>query len=500
MGKLLKTKSLTTGAEALIVMVVLALVGFGVYQYAPGLRTQKSVTMETMELDNQVIDNVNHSEMLPLPSKSVSTAVQKNPRVTIAGYAWNGQTGIYTANGGAFTTKGSLMEQKGVNLNLVRQDWLSELRNMQMKFIEQYDAGQEYPESDKAAFAIMIMGDGAPFYISTMNKALVEKFNSKYSVEVVGAIGMSNGEDKLIGPPEWKANPQTMIGKTISVVIGDGDWVTALNYCFANGLPVNPNFNSHDPTAVNFYPSAEDDYVNSAKELIQSQTTGWTVNLPVSIKGKLTGERKDVKIDGCATWTPADKMVFDALTGFTDIASTADFPNQMPTTIIAVKQWAASHPEIVQNILSATYTANNQIKQYDQWQRRGSEAIADGFGMETPEYWYKMFKGQTGTKAGISYSMGGSRVLTYADAMQYYGITDGVNRYRSVYEQVSNYLVTLNPFDFNSEVETVTPYDEAVNLRYLRNTDVESAGTITKLDYWLLVTGISTLLQTIIKS
>ena len=45
------------------------------------------------------------------------------------------------------------------------------------------------------------MGDGAPFYISTMQQALDDKFGKdKYHVQVVGAVGISYGEDKLIGP------------------------------------------------------------------------------------------------------------------------------------------------------------------------------------------------------------------------------------------------------------------------------------------------------------
>jgi hypothetical protein len=39
----------------------------------------------------------------------------------------------------------------------------------------------------------------------------------------------------------------------------------------------------------------------------------------------------------------------------------------------------------------------------------------------------------------VSYNIGGSRVFNYADAMQYYGITDGNNRYKAC---MTKYLVT----------------------------------------------------------
>ena len=247
-------------------------------------------------------------QKIDLPTTRRSSAIKKKPLVKIAAYAWNAQSGIIVANGGPKTTKGSLMEQNGVNLEIIRQDWLSELRNMQMKFIEEFDRGEEFPDADKSAFAIMMMGDGAPFYISTMQQALDDKFGKdKYHVQVVGAVGLSYGEDKLIGPPSWKVDPKSMKGALISTVLGDGDWVTTLNYAFANGLKVNPDVNTYDPEAVNFYPSQDDDYIKSAEELIKSQKAGWTVPLKVVNNGKLTGEMIQKKIDGCATWTPGDK-------------------------------------------------------------------------------------------------------------------------------------------------------------------------------------------------
>lgn len=484
MGNILKTKKLTTFSELLILIVILGAILSAVYYFAPGLRVGESKALESMNVDKQNVNNITDSKKIDLPSKSVSNIVKDKPLVRIAAYAWNAQSGIIVANGGPRTTEGSLMEKNGVNLDFVRQDWLSELRNMQMKFVEEYDRGEEFPDSEKSAFAIIMMGDGAPFYISTMQQALNEKFGKdKYHVQVVGAVGISYGEDKLIGPPSWKVDPSSMKGALISTVLGDGDWVTALNYAFANGLKVNPDPNTYDAEAVNFYPSQDDDYIKSAEELIKSQKNGWTVPLKVVKNGKLTGKTINKKIDGCATWTPGDKMVFDALSGFTDIASTKEFNNQMATTVIAVKEWSEKHPEIVSNILKSALTASNQMKQYNEWRIRASEAVAETYDLETPEYWYNMFKGQTGTKNGISYNMGGSRVFNYSDVMQYYGITDGTNRYKAVYNQVSSYLKELNPFGFNESVKRIIPYDEAVNLYFVKNINDIESGTAYKSDY-----------------
>jgi OOP family OmpA-OmpF porin len=484
MGKILRTEKLTTFSELLIVIAGIGAILGGVYYLSPGIKTAVSKQLNGIELNQTDVNNVTNAEKIALPSKEISSEVADKPLVKIGAYAWNAQSGIIVSNGGPKTTKGSLMEKNGVNLEIIRQDWLSELRNMQMKFIEEFDKGEAFPSSDKSVFAVMIMGDGAPFYISSVQKSLDEKYGKdKYHLQVMGVVGMSYGEDKLIGPPSWKSDPKSMKGSVISAVLGDGDWVTTVNYCFANGLKVNPDPTTYDADAVNIYPSENDDYIKSAEELIKSQTTGWTVTLKEVVNGKLTGKSVNRKIDGCATWTPGDKTVFDKLTGFVDIVSTKEFNNQMPTALIGVKEWAEKNPDIVSNILKSALTASNQMKNYEDWKVRASEAVADTYKLETPEYWYKMFKGQQGTKAGLTYNMGGSKVFNYADVMQYFGLSDGVNRYKSVYNQVSGYLTELNPFGFNENVGAVVPYDQAVNLFFLKNiNDIESTSA-DKADY-----------------
>jgi hypothetical protein len=45
------------------------------------------------------------------------------------------------------------------------------------------------------------------------------------------------------------------------------------------------------------------------------------------------------------------------------------------------------------------------------------------------------------------------KVFNYADAMQYFGLSDGVNRYKAVYNQVGTYLTELNSFDLTKMLE-----------------------------------------------
>lgn len=485
MGKILKIQKFTTFFEGVIVAVGLVIALGLVYYFAPGLRTGGSKTLEGITVTSDNIDNKAQGAELPLPSKNVSSKVKTQPMARIAEYAWNANSGMIAANGGPRTTEGSIMEGLGVNLEIVRQDQVGELRNMILKFIEEYDGGNANPSSEKAAFAVSIMGDGVPYFITTTQQAIDQKFGKgKYHVQNIGAIGLSYGEDKLIGPKIWKDNPKSMEGAVISSVIGDGDWVVAINYAFANKLRVNTDVTTYDAKAVNFVPSKDDDYINSVKELIASEKTGYTVPLKEVVDGKLTGKTVNKRIDGATTWTPGDKIAFDALSGYTDVISTKDFNNQMATSIVAVKEWALKNDKLVSNMLKGSYIAANQIKQYDSWAVKASEAVCKTYNFETPKYWYDLFKGQTGTKDGLDYHIGGSKVFNYADALQYFGITDGTNRYKSVYNQISNYLVQLNPVDFNSVCKNgVVPYEDAVNLYFMKNIDGIEAGKAETHDY-----------------
>jgi outer membrane protein OmpA-like peptidoglycan-associated protein len=485
MGAIFKTKKLTTLAEAGILIVGLTIVLGVVYWVSPGLRVEVSKQLAGLEINTDELNNVTKGAKIPVPSATPSTSLDDKKLIRIAEYAWNGNSGMIVANGGPRTTKGSLLEAAGVNLEIVRQDMVGGLRDMQVKFVEEFNSGAAYPVSDKSAVAVSIMGDGVPFYITTTQKSLDEKFGKgKYHVQVIGAYGLSYGEDKVIGPRIWKDNPQTMKGCVISSVIGDGDWVVACNYAFANKIAVNPDPTTYDAEAINFVPSQDDDYINSVKELIKSQKTGFTVPLKEVVNGKLTGKTINHKIDGATTWTPGDKMAFDELTGFTDVVSTKDFVNQMATTLVIVKEWAVQHEKEVINLLKQTYVACNQIKQHDEWAVAASECVAKTYNFETPKYWYDLFKGQKGTKDGLSYNIGGTRVFNYADAMQYYGISDGKNRYEAVYNQVSKYLTDLNPMSFNETCKDgVVPYEDAVNLYFLKSINIGDAGTTEKIDY-----------------
>jgi hypothetical protein len=117
-----------------------------------------------------------------------------------------------------------------------------------------------------------------------MYRSILQRYKTSLMLNLAGKIlctkniapiGMSNGEDKLIGPKIWKDNPQSMKGCVISS--GDGDWVIAVNYASLNKINVNPDPTTYDANAINFVGPKDDDYINSVKELIASKKNGTTV-------------------------------------------------------------------------------------------------------------------------------------------------------------------------------------------------------------------------------
>jgi outer membrane protein OmpA-like peptidoglycan-associated protein len=331
------------------------------------------------------------------------------------------------------------------------------------------------------------MGDGFPAYISAMNEQITKAYGKEYNLKIVGITGFSLGEDCVMGPQEWKTNPQSMKGAVICAVIGDGDWGLNVRFAADNNIKVNPDPGTYDPNAVNFVPAPDDDFLKAADEVIAKRS----VTLKVKDEnGKLTGKTVDKKIDGSATWFPGDRNIVKN-TQLQKIISTKQYPNEMATVIVGCDKWMKENSQTVTNLLNATLTATNQMKQHDPWFKYACDLSPKVFCAsaadcsETAADWYKFALPGGGTMAnssGNEIAVGGTQMANLADNKKYFGIGGGNNIYKSVYNYFSSVLKDLNPADFMSNVKALTPYEDAVDLQYLAQVGVD-AGQTAKADY-----------------
>ena len=84
-------------------------------------------------------------------------------------WAWNSQMGLMLANGGIETTQGSLMDKRGVNVKLIRQDDASQMQNELVKFATEL---KNNPQPADGSHFVAIMGDGAAAFLAGINPQL----------------------------------------------------------------------------------------------------------------------------------------------------------------------------------------------------------------------------------------------------------------------------------------------------------------------------------------
>lgn len=406
----------------------------GYFSMKPGV--QSSVPDAKMPVNPDVLTS---KEITKINTEKVSTKY----KFTVLTIPWNGTLGLQYANGNTLTAPGSLMDQRGLNVLIKRQDMYDQMQIEQVKFAKEFSEGNDLPTGG-AAFVI-IMGDGYPAYVAGVQDAL-SRFG--HQIKVIGAIGYSRGEDKCI--LDKNASPR---GSLIAAVPRDGDWNICVKYAADNNIPINSNDKVYDPDAMNFVP------VNEFKDADEKFITGACNTFPVIRQGKLTGENVKKCVNGTATWTPGDIKVARERGNIKVLASTKEYLWQMPTIIIGNDAWMKKHPQLVENFLASALEGSEMVRADDMSLTLAANVAAKVFEEQDGKYWKTYYKGTI--ENGIS--LGGSTTIGLADNAHLFGLNGNYNLYKQVYTVFGNLAVKYYP----DVMPKLIPYEKVVDTTYL---------------------------------
>ncbi|HET8647064.1 MAG TPA: OmpA family protein [Vicinamibacteria bacterium] len=467
-------KQLTPLGRFLLIVAGLSLLGYGLYKYdvldkvIPKAKERASVDVPRADLPNlQGEGAVGVVPVRNMPGSGAGCA--QLPEVRMLIWAWNSQMGGMFANGGAQSTAGSIMCEKSVNLRYIRQDDVSKMQEELITFANELKRGR--PQPTKGAHFVSIMGDGTATFLKAVNDTL-DRLGRDYRAKVVGSHGYSRGEDKFMGPPSWKQNPQTSRGGTTAGVLRDGDWNIVMKWLGDNGLCNNPDEKTWDPDCMNWVNAST--YIDASEKYI----AGYCENRPVVRRGQRTGESRRVCVDAVTTWTPGDVIVAEKKGGLVSIVSTKEYASQMPNTVIGIDKWMKDNRRTVENMLQGIFEGSDQVKSNPAALRRAAEISAEVYREQGADagYWEKYFRVVTERdKQGLQVELGGSSVNNLADNQFLFGLTPGsANLYAATYRVFGDIVVQQYP----DLVPNYAPVNEILDTSYIQGISQRQAPTL----------------------
>lgn len=448
------TLKLKPAGKLLIIVAVVAvgIVGVRWYQARP-----KQVS-ESLEVGKIVLPDAPEASLsgnaVQLPAPASSPAANGGTQITWLRMAWNSQFSAMYANGGVRTTQGSLFDKAKLDITYVRQDDCNKQMADLVKFAQEYKSNAGTP-----GVLITFMGDGMPAFMTALSKEL-EPLGAEYQPVIIPVThGKSYGEDQVMGPQQWKADPKTAIGKCVAGVLRDGDINILLKWAGDNGLKVNPDETTYDGTAINLI--AANDFLDAPNKYI----AGYTESRKVVVNGKTTGKDTTVGVDGVATWTPGDVNVSVKKGGLVTIANTKQYASQMPNQTIAIKKWAYDHRTDVENMIIALAQAGDQVRSFTDAKAFAAQVSADVYKEQDAAYWLKYYNGvEEKDIQGLKVTLGGSTVFNLQDMANTYGLgNDKIDRYKAVYNTFGNLMVKMYP----TLMPSYMPYEKAVDKSFL---------------------------------
>ncbi len=450
-------------AGKLVLLILAAGVAYGGYNLwqryggvlAPEAPTKSSEVPKVKDLPGSTDTDVVDVQPVQLPG--ADPGCTDKPEVRWLLWAWNAQMGAMFANGGPQATRGSLMCKHGINLKMIRQDDVSKMQEGLVAFATELKNGNRHPKN--GAHYVAIMGDGAAAFLQSLNSTL-RRLGPEYQAKVVGSCGFSRGEDKFMGPPEWKANPQAARGGLVAGVLRDGDWNIAMKWLADNEIPNNPDEKTYDPNALNWV--AANDYIDAGEKYI----TGWSESRPVVRNGRKTGDTKKISVNGVVTWTPGDVNVATKKGGLVSIVSTKEYSSQMPNTIIGIDKWMRQNPRLVEGMLQAIMEGGQAVKSNPDALQKAAQISAVVYKEQDADYWMKYYRIQNETDPkGLQVELGGSSVNTVADNLLLFGLVPGsANLFAATYTTFGDVVVDQYP----ELVPNYPPASQVLDTRYIR--------------------------------
>ena len=396
----------------------------------------------------------------PATTPMASTSPSSSKEVRFEVWAWNGQIALLLANGGQLTTSDSLMTKHGVNnLKILRQDDTNQMQTNLIACAKELSSGAA--NCRNGTHFIVIMGDQAAAFFAGINPQL-KKICSDCYTRVVDILGRSNGEDKFMGLPEWKDNPQSARGALIAGAVKEGDWNIALKWAGDNGIQNNPDFTTYDPDALNWVNGT---YVEAADKYV----AGYCETRTMIKNGKRTGEKKNVCVNGVVTWTPEDVKIAENRGGLISIVSTKSqgYRSQMPAVVIGIHKFMKENRTLVEGMIAASAEAGDQIKNSRAALKKAAEISAKVYKEKNADYWMKYYDGTVERdKQGLMVELGGSAAAGFADRVQWFGLAPGTaNLYGITYKVFGDIVVQQYPQD----VPEYPQLSETLDTSYVKN-------------------------------
>lgn len=484
----------------LLGLVVLLSAGWYFQDYLiPYRQIREAIVPKTVDLsDTEVGGNTSQNVPVVLPSSGRALRnVNKEVRMHVM--QWSGQLALFLANGGPHTLTDSTIGKRGGFVRIVNENDTNQMKNELTKFAKLWAENGGKGNPSEGVQVVIVMGDGGPAYIAQWNEQM-RKFckdanlpERDCEVVVVGAVGSSYGEDQVFIPIEWKNDARQALGKNtksgglIANYFWDGDHLLALYWATVNGLKVNPDEKTWDPDAVNFLNTA--DFLDA----VEKYNSGYCEDRVVIRAGKPTGEKKNVCVEGVATWTPGDTNIAkgnrDTLVS---AISTRENRNQMASTLLAIRGWARQNTDNLAQIFAGVSEAADMVKSSDVALMRAAEMAVAVYGKGNPlpakgapdkPGWFELYKGvKHQNKLGYEVQFGGSRVWNNADAVEYYGLDGGANIYKAVYEQYGAMIHDLAP----TVISKLQPANDVLELGALRQAQTllgSNAGKADEVSY-----------------